>query len=79
MIMGYLRELVRAEKARAKAAAKAAPKPEYGVFKWTGEGVYPRAAALRVYKRPSAAHCKAERLNAVNPIYVVRTIYAEGA
>lgn len=77
--MSYLKDLVRADKERQKAQAKAAPKAEYGVFVWTGKGVYPRAEAVKIYKYESGAKRHCDKLNEVTPRFVVRTLYPEGA
>lgn len=54
--------------------AARARRMDHGVFEWTGDGVYPRARAIRVFKRKCDAEREAERLNKVREVYVVRPL-----
>lgn len=66
-------------KATAKAqAAEAKARTRYGIFIWTVEGIYPKSAALKIYKSEAAAEKYAEAQNVKENIsqggYVVRTV-----
>lgn len=73
--MSYLKDLVREQKKIEQQQQRAArAKARYGVFIWRGDGVYREENAIQVYKSKVLAQNKADKLNQIEMIYVVRQI-----